>query len=122
MKSTVQPATFDKLLKKRKRRTSKEHFVGNCASSHQQRTTESDSDDLQSSPCKSGRQIVASGSDEFGVFGEYVGITIRKLKTTKARVVIKHLINNLLYDAEMGRYDYGIPTSREPPHLYATAD
>uniref|UniRef100_A0A034VFC3 Uncharacterized protein n=1 Tax=Bactrocera dorsalis TaxID=27457 RepID=A0A034VFC3_BACDO len=57
-------------------------------------------------------------NDEYGVFGEYVAITIRKLKTPKSKIVIKHLINNLLYEAEMGKYDHGMPSSKEPPQLY----
>ncbi|XP_055856298.1 uncharacterized protein LOC129919450 [Episyrphus balteatus] len=88
--------------------------------------SDSESDSLASSSnptCKKIRKTESmESSDEFGVFGEYVGITIRRLKSSKAQVVIKHLINNLLFDAEMGRYDYGIPTTREPPHLYATTD
>ncbi|XP_037811926.1 myosin-G heavy chain isoform X1 [Lucilia sericata] len=56
--------------------------------------------------------------DEYGVFGEYVAITIRKLKTSKAKIVVKHLINNLLYEAEMGKYDQGISSCKEPPELY----
>ncbi|XP_055907855.1 uncharacterized protein LOC129942805 [Eupeodes corollae] len=104
-------------IKSKRRRSPKNN------SNTPQLRTDSDSDSLASSPsCKKMRKIDASESDEFGVFGEYVGITIRRLKTSKAQVVIKHLINNLLFDAEMGRYDYGIPTSREPPHLYATTD
>lgn len=104
-------------IKSKRRRSPKNN------SNTPQLRTDSDSDSLaSSSSCKKMRKIDASESDEFGVFGEYVGITIRRLKTSKAQVVIKHLINNLLFDAEMGRYDYGIPTSREPPHLYATTD
>jgi len=56
--------------------------------------------------------------DEYGVFGEYVAITIRKLKTSKSKIVVKHLINNLLYEAELGKYDQGMPASKEPPQLY----
>ncbi|XP_032587096.1 putative uncharacterized protein DDB_G0277255 isoform X1 [Drosophila mojavensis] len=56
--------------------------------------------------------------DEYGVFGEYVAITIRKLKTPKSKIVVKHLINNLLYEAELGNYDQGMPASKEPPQLY----
>ncbi|XP_017133919.1 mediator of RNA polymerase II transcription subunit 2 [Drosophila elegans] len=56
--------------------------------------------------------------DEYGVFGEYVAITIRKLKTSKSKIVVKHLINNLLYEAELGKYDHGMPASKEPPQLY----
>lgn len=96
----------------------------NDSTSQQQLQTDSDTDtmDSTSEPCKKKHKLDVREPDEFGVFGEYVGITIRKLKSSKAQVVIKHLINNLLYDAEMGKYDYGIPTTREPPHLYATTD
>ncbi|XP_046867973.1 inositol 1,4,5-trisphosphate receptor-like protein A isoform X2 [Drosophila willistoni] len=62
--------------------------------------------------------IKPSHIDEYGIFGEYVAITIRKLKTTKSKIVVKHLINNLLYEAELGKYDHGIPASKEPPQLY----
>ncbi|KAH8372156.1 hypothetical protein KR093_010268 [Drosophila rubida] len=60
----------------------------------------------------------SSHVDEYGVFGEYVAITIRKLKTAKSKIVVKHLINNLLYEAELGKYDQGMPASKEPPQLY----
>ncbi|EDV97102.1 GH14852 [Drosophila grimshawi] len=60
----------------------------------------------------------ASHVDEYEVFGEYVAITIRKLKTPKSRIVVKHLINNLLYEAELGKYDQGMPATTEPPQLY----
>lgn len=60
----------------------------------------------------------SSHVDEYGVFGEYVAITIRKLKTSKSKIVVKHLINNLLYEAELGKYDQGMPASKEPPQLY----
>ncbi|XP_030568165.1 ecdysone-induced protein 74EF [Drosophila novamexicana] len=62
--------------------------------------------------------LSASHVDEYGVFGEYVAITIRKLKTSKSKIVVKHLINNLLYEAELGKYDQGMPASKEPPQLY----
>ncbi|XP_073836391.1 dpt-YFP repressor by overexpression [Musca autumnalis] len=66
----------------------------------------------------SGSKSSSTPIDEYGVFGEYVAITIRKLKTSKAKIVVKHLINNLLYEAELGKYDQGIPACKEPPELY----
>ncbi|KAH8379529.1 hypothetical protein KR009_005437 [Drosophila setifemur] len=65
-----------------------------------------------------GSGLSANHVDEYGVFGEYVAITIRKLKTSKSKIVVKHLINNLLYEAELGKYDHGMPSSKEPPQLY----
>ncbi|KAH8269975.1 hypothetical protein KR018_001276 [Drosophila ironensis] len=62
--------------------------------------------------------LSANHVDEYGVFGEYVAITIRKLKTSKSKIVVKHLINNLLYEAELGKYDHGMPATKEPPQLY----
>ncbi|XP_017138764.1 AF4/FMR2 family member 4 [Drosophila miranda] len=62
--------------------------------------------------------LSANHADEYGVFGEYVAITIRKLKTSKSKIAVKHLINNLLYEAELGAYDQGIPSTKEPPQLY----
>ncbi|ALC43690.1 CG6175 [Drosophila busckii] len=67
---------------------------------------------------KPNNNLSANHVDEYGVFGEYVAITIRKLKTAKSKIVVKHLINNLLYEAELGKYDQGMPASKEPPQLY----
>nr|AGL96298.1 RE65945p1 [Drosophila melanogaster] len=69
-------------------------------------------------PLLGGGGLSANHVDEYGVFGEYVAITIRKLKTSKSKIVVKHLINNLLYEAELGKYDHGMPASKEPPQLY----
>ncbi|XP_033158808.1 homeobox protein cut isoform X2 [Drosophila mauritiana] len=69
-------------------------------------------------PLIGGGGLSANHVDEYGVFGEYVAITIRKLKTSKSKIVVKHLINNLLYEAELGKYDHGMPASKEPPQLY----
>ncbi|BFF97608.1 uncharacterized protein DMAD_05987 [Drosophila madeirensis] len=81
---------------------------------------------LTSSNCSSSSGVTppkqtglsANHADEYGVFGEYVAITIRKLKTSKSKIAVKHLINNLLYEAELGAYDQGIPSTKEPPQLY----
>lgn len=60
--------------------------------------------------------------DEYSVFGEYVGMTIRQLNNDTAKIVVKHYINNLLFEAEMGKYDNGMSTSKTPPNLYQTPD
>ncbi|KAL5280958.1 hypothetical protein ACFFRR_004773 [Megaselia abdita] len=58
--------------------------------------------------------------DEHSVFGEYVGLTIRNLNNDTSKIVVKHFINTLLFEAKMGKYDNGIFTSEEPPDLYQT--
>ncbi|XP_036672020.3 uncharacterized protein Dyro isoform X1 [Drosophila suzukii] len=83
----------------------------NCSSSSNSNTT-------PPKPLIGGGGLSANHVDEYGVFGEYVAITIRKLKTSKSKIVVKHLINNLLYEAELGKYDQGMPASKEPPQLY----
>lgn len=60
--------------------------------------------------------------DEYSIFGEYVGMTIRHLSNDTAKIVVKHYINNLLFEAEMGKYDNGILASKTPPNLYQTSD
>ncbi|XP_037719476.1 homeobox protein cut [Drosophila subpulchrella] len=83
----------------------------NCSSGSNSNTT-------PPKPLIGGGGLSANHVDEYGVFGEYVAITIRKLKTSKSKIVVKHLINNLLYEAELGKYDQGMPASKEPPQLY----
>ncbi|XP_016955968.1 kettin homolog [Drosophila biarmipes] len=83
----------------------------NCSSGSNSSTT-------PPKPLIGGGGLSANHVDEYGVFGEYVAITIRKLKTSKSKIVVKHLINNLLYEAELGKYDQGMPASKEPPQLY----
>ena len=43
--------------------------------------------------------------DEFDTFGEYVALVLRKLKTDYAKCTVKHHINNILYQGEIGMYD-----------------
>lgn len=50
--------------------------------------------------------IGIGGRDEFNIFGEHIANKIRKLPSTHAQNTIQHLISNLLYDAELGKYDY----------------
>ncbi len=44
--------------------------------------------------------------DEYAIFGEKVGMKIRKLKSERVRAVVKNKINSILFDAEMGKFDY----------------
>ncbi|KAH8264879.1 hypothetical protein KR038_006660 [Drosophila bunnanda] len=81
-------------------------------------TSSTCSSSLNATPPKPINGLSTNHVDEYGVFGEYVAITIRKLKTSKSKIVVKHLINNLLYEAELGKYDQGMPASKEPPQLY----
>lgn len=43
--------------------------------------------------------------DECQIFGEYVSSKIRKLRTEYAKNTVQHLINAILYDAFLGKYD-----------------
>lgn len=49
--------------------------------------------------------------DKFDVFGEHMACKVRDLKTTCAQNIVEHLISNILFDASMGKYDYGMPQS-----------
>lgn len=49
--------------------------------------------------------------DKFDVFGEHMACKIRDLNTTCAQNIVEHLISNILFDASMGKYDYGMPQS-----------
>lgn len=53
--------------------------------------------------------------DEYAIFGEKVGMKIRKLKSERVRAVVENKINNILFDAEMGKFDY-YDTHLEIPH------
>jgi len=43
--------------------------------------------------------------DQFSVYGEEVGIRIRDLTSSNAQKITKHAISNILFEAEMGKYD-----------------
>jgi len=43
--------------------------------------------------------------DDFDAFGDIVARKLRSLRTHYAQCTIEHLINNLLYDGELGKYD-----------------
>ncbi|XP_053613681.1 uncharacterized protein LOC128677097 isoform X2 [Plodia interpunctella] len=44
--------------------------------------------------------------DEFSVFGEHVALKLRKMDNLYARCTAQYHINNILYKAETGEYDY----------------
>ncbi|KAF5287457.1 hypothetical protein FQA39_LY04085 [Lamprigera yunnana] len=52
-----------------------------------------------------------SGLDQFETFGELVGLRIKDLPSSNAQKIVKHLISNILFEAEMGKYDHGNPLS-----------
>lgn len=48
--------------------------------------------------------------DEYQIYGEHVACKIKKLSTPYAQNTVQHLINTILYEAEMGKYN--------EPHFY----
>lgn len=44
--------------------------------------------------------------DEFNIFGDHIANKIRKLPTIHAQNTVQHLISNLLYEAELGKYNH----------------
>ncbi|XP_066600541.1 uncharacterized protein [Prorops nasuta] len=46
-----------------------------------------------------------SGRDEFAVFAEHVAIRLRNITDRRARLVAQHQINNILFEAEIGKYN-----------------
>ena len=55
--------------------------------------------------------------DDFDAFGDVVARKVRGLRTHYAQCKIQHLINNLLYDDELGKYDFP-PQTFEVPTNY----
>lgn len=53
-------------------------------------------------------------NDDFDAFGEIVARKVRGLRTHYAQCTIQHLINNLLYDGELGKYDVPPQTFQVP--------
>lgn len=51
--------------------------------------------------------------DQYTVFGEQVGMRIRDLPSSYAKLITKQLISNVLFDAEVGKYDN--PSTCYPP-------
>ncbi|CAI6357804.1 unnamed protein product [Macrosiphum euphorbiae] len=59
----------------------------------------------------------AAQIDDFDAFGDVVARKVRGLRTHYAQCTIQHLINNLLYDGELGKYDFP-PRTFEVPTNY----
>ncbi|XP_057665977.1 uncharacterized protein LOC130899840 [Diorhabda carinulata] len=47
--------------------------------------------------------------DEYSLFSEQIAIKIRKLNSPQARFAVQNAINHVLYEAEIGMYNPGIP-------------
>ena len=71
--------------------------------------------------------------DQYAAFGEKVGMRIRDLPSSDAKKIVKHLISNILFEAEVGKYDnsnsfptaysqpyYHIPHFSQPPFSFPT--
>lgn len=52
--------------------------------------------------------------DDFDAFGDLVARKLRGFRTHYAQCTIQHLINNLLYDGELGKYDVPPQTFQAP--------
>lgn len=52
--------------------------------------------------------------DEYNIYGELVGHQIRSLSTEFAKVTAQKLINDILFDAKLGKYDYPSYPQRNP--------
>lgn len=57
--------------------------------------------------------------DKYSILGELVGHTIRNLKTDFSKVTVEHQIHNILYEAQIGKYDF--PQYSSTPFSYATS-
>lgn len=56
--------------------------------------------------------------DEYSLFGEQVAMKLRKLVSPYARFSAQNVINNALFDAEMGKFDNNAPCMN---HFQASA-
>ncbi|KAG8254819.1 hypothetical protein J6590_107625, partial [Homalodisca vitripennis] len=54
----------------------------------------------------------AMKKDVCTTYGEHVGNELRALYP-RARTIVKHLINNILFEAAMGKYNEKLPTSHD---------
>lgn len=52
--------------------------------------------------------------DDFDAFGDIVARKLHSLRTHYTRCTFQHLINNLLYDDELGKYDVPLQTFQVP--------
>ncbi|KAG5876816.1 hypothetical protein JTB14_014146 [Gonioctena quinquepunctata] len=47
--------------------------------------------------------------DEYSLFVEQVAIKLRKINSPQARLTVQHIINQALFDGEMGMYSHNTP-------------
>lgn len=60
--------------------------------------------------------------NQYTLFGEQVGIQISGLNTPYSKKIVRQIISTVLFDAEMGKYDYPPNTSTQlypGAHLYS---
>lgn len=50
-------------------------------------------------------QEMCEEKDEYEVFGEYIAAKVKSLNTQYAKATVKHMINNIIYRAELGGFD-----------------
>jgi len=43
--------------------------------------------------------------NEYHIFGEQVGCKVSKLSTNHAKITVQHLLNNILWETKLGKYD-----------------
>lgn len=58
--------------------------------------------------------------DKYSILGELVGHTIRNLKTDFAKATVEHEIHNVLYQAQIGKYDFPQHSSLTTYHSYTS--
>jgi len=58
-----------------------------------------------------------SQQDENETYGEYVALTLKKLDNY-SRIMAKHYINEILIEAELGKYKDSIPQRSSTPTIY----
>lgn len=51
------------------------------------------------------QEVSTQNRDEFTVFAEHVAIRLKNITDVRARLVAQHQINNILFEAEMGKYN-----------------
>ncbi|XP_025988443.1 uncharacterized protein LOC113003395 [Solenopsis invicta] len=67
-------------------------------------------------------QEISSGRDEFTVFAEHVAIRLKNIIDARARLVAQHQINNILFEAEMGKYSMQQPFGTDNPEIMENLD
>lgn len=58
--------------------------------------------------------------DEYAAFGNYVACKLRKFDP-RTRAFVEHAVNNVLFDADMGKYD-NMPTPTTPNQVASESE